>query len=96
MSDNPEQAPARNYAAAIVEFLDRDSGKVRTAMMYPICSVTLLPLNEPQHPQFGYAVDDAGEWFATDATLPPASPYVPPAADEQPDLFTDEAPHDPN
>ena len=97
MSDNPEKAPAIQYAAALVEFLDRETGKTRIAMMYPISRVTLLPLNDPNRPQYAYAVNQRGEWFETDAIMPSRDTRTTLLTDlEQPDLFTDGAPRDKN
>jgi hypothetical protein len=43
-------APDQKYLSAMVEFLDRGSGEVKKAMLYPIISITLFQRMDAENP----------------------------------------------
>ena len=50
-----------NYAAAVVHFLDREDGSVKTMYCYPITRIEFVTLGA--RPQAAHVVSDSGEWI---------------------------------
>lgn len=58
---------ARPYLAAMIEFLDRDSGKVKNAMVYPVVRITLCQRMHEGNPEGRpwrefHPADDGDTW----------------------------------
>lgn len=49
-----------NYAAAFIEFLDRESGELKKAYLYPITKIQLV--TQDAKDQIKMVVNDKGEW----------------------------------